>query len=509
MSLEIFKNIENQIGYVVNETDRDIFQKALRNSYFGKGSFDFIEFIIYDSNDNQLPQASVNGDLVRYLYLDNPDIQKYFIIAESNSEKTFGEYIIDLEKLISEAGYSNGIFKTRVTLLNRRVGFHKGKNDKLWIHEIAPSRTEIRVLPVRNPNIIPDLEKRYSVFTEGGNFKDDTVYFIDAFIEKLDIQTTIENLIQIGGGVFNGKRYYDQIKMEFKIDDMETFLLNVKKYLLEGFQNYYNGRRYLITAAGYGEPLDTFDNIELSIDGIKQLVENILISVLDFLLLKRDIPEDTYLDYTTLETIDELKSIITTTSGNRIFDTTIEGCMDSAATNYNPSATQDDDSCIYNEQPILGCTDKGAINYNRFASVDDGSCKYGSNLVTKKWYVYSRKGYVIYKNGDGIRVKQDGERGDSFTISYLPPIEIYGDVRDVPIPEITKKTYKKYRLTNSRHLWFGLTNAPENIKISYKDKNGGYVEETIKLGDGITICADMQDINFDPKRISIKEIGEC
>jgi len=47
------------------------------------------------------------------------------------------------------------------------------------------------------------------------------------------------------------------------------------------------------------------------------------------------------------------------------------GCTDPTATNYDPTATVDDGSCIYS-----GCTDPNAINYSATATVDDGSCLY-------------------------------------------------------------------------------------------------------------------------------------
>ena len=57
-------------------------------------------------------------------------------------------------------------------------------------------------------------------------------------------------------------------------------------------------------------------------------------------------------------------------------DFTAYGCTDQNATNYDPSANNDDGSCEY---PALdGCTDVNACNYNSQATVDDGSCTYAA-----------------------------------------------------------------------------------------------------------------------------------
>jgi hypothetical protein len=51
------------------------------------------------------------------------------------------------------------------------------------------------------------------------------------------------------------------------------------------------------------------------------------------------------------------------------------GCTDPGATNYDPSATIDDGSCLYFGNPS-GCTDPNALNYDPAAIEDDGSCYY-------------------------------------------------------------------------------------------------------------------------------------
>ena len=49
----------------------------------------------------------------------------------------------------------------------------------------------------------------------------------------------------------------------------------------------------------------------------------------------------------------------------------ILGCTDTVAANYDPSANNDDGSCLY-----TGCTDPSAENYDPAASLSDGSCTY-------------------------------------------------------------------------------------------------------------------------------------
>ena len=76
----------------------------------------------------------------------------------------------------------------------------------------------------------------------------------------------------------------------------------------------------------------------------------------------------------------------------------VAGCQDLSACNYNPVATDDDNSCFYpaeqyldcygncindgdgdgicNELEILGCTDTNACNYDFNSTENDGSCTY-------------------------------------------------------------------------------------------------------------------------------------
>ena len=59
---------------------------------------------------------------------------------------------------------------------------------------------------------------------------------------------------------------------------------------------------------------------------------------------------------------------------------TAYGCMDPSACNYDVLATCDDGSCL----TAYGCTDPTAFNYDPLATCDDGSCiavVYGLSLI--------------------------------------------------------------------------------------------------------------------------------
>ena len=64
--------------------------------------------------------------------------------------------------------------------------------------------------------------------------------------------------------------------------------------------------------------------------------------------------------------------------GHQVCEDGVYGCTDAAANNYNPLATLDDNSCVYNSS---GCTDLNACNYDASASTNDNSCIYPSNYL--------------------------------------------------------------------------------------------------------------------------------
>jgi len=559
MAIENFKNIEDRKGYLVEQDDRKIFEKEIGKSYFGLGFEDTIEFILYDSNDNQLPQGE-NGRLVRYININDDEAKKYFITSQNNLTKKTNdapEAIFDIEQLIRDAGYNTGIFKTQITLLNRRAGSENRDDDKLWIHEISPSRTEIRLLPIKNTDTpSEDLLKRYEIFTsENSQFRDDTIYFAKQYVENINVTRIFENFLRIKGTYASGEKYSTLIKKEFKINSLEEIFTKIKDKLIESVNYFVDGRVYSITDINYGKPRPSVELVELSIDQIKNAISNSLFEIIDFYLPKRNIQEKNLLTPEQQDTFDQVSQILKTVQSNDYYESTeldkvnskVRGCTDPDALNYNPQAEVEDGSCEYAEidvDPIIwGCTDTTADNYNSNATDDDGSCTYeetgngGGGVgggtddvdetptyiqVTKTWYVWSEISDVRWEDKGNNNYKQYKEY-DEFTITYDEnSLKYKGDIREYPKtrqPEIITKEYwlinKTHRNQNTPNQYTG--NGYDNygedgrgidLMIKYKDSSGA--DQIYNLGafEKVAICAQEGSIRY-MQGLEIIELGPC
>ena len=461
MAIKGFKDIIDKRGYRVDKKDREIFERALAKSAFGirldniyrHGKTDMVEFVLYDSNDNQLPQGE-SGDLVRYIYLDDANIGEYFTIDETQRKLNDApKYIVNSEKLIREAGYSSGIFKTQITLLNRRMGSEKGAFDKVWIHEISPSRTEIRVLPTKNASdrVLPDLQERYDIFVNGGEFRDDVILGLFPFIQSIDTQRVYENILKLKGSVASGQTYINLIKKEFKVQNFEAMLGRIKNKFIEAMSFYAANRDWNIDSKTYGRPLAIQPPLSLSVDKLFEIACDVMRKVIDKELPNQNLQAKPELSFEEQVTYDKLQKILETATSNTTYSATvpaavaaarkpIRGCTDRNALNYNPDAEEDDGTCRYaivsdgttNTEPkpqpqdpilIRGCTDPNALNYDPLATINEG-CKYKvaePETITETYYSWCAEGgYIRYTNRDGQTVTSGiVANGFSITIRYL------------------------------------------------------------------------------------------
>ena len=428
MAIKGFKEIIDKKGFKVNAKDRTIFEREIGKSYFGLGISDMIEFIVYDSNNNQLPQGD-SGQLVRYIPLDIENIRKYFLITQNPSNMKMNgasEYIIDVEKLITEAGYSSGVFKSQVTLLNRRVGSETIDKDKLWIHEISPSRTEIRVLPLEDENelVYDDLQKRLDIMLDGKNFRDDTIYFVKSMVESIKVEEVLKTFLTLNGSVTSGENYVKLIQSEFKIQNWELFVNQIKEKLVEGAQYFVENKDWNISSNNYGKSLSTPRDLELSVNKIVETLNSILIKVIDKYLPKRTYQEENILTLDEQITLDEVKQLLKTVTSGTKYDTdafdnsqfVVRGCTNPNAKNYNPLAKEDDGSCVFESNTTISSTPTPT-----------------TQLITKTWYGWKDGSSARYVNESGAQMQKFNEY-DKFTLVYYDgsfKIADGSDIRDI------------------------------------------------------------------------------
>jgi len=284
MAIQFFKDIVDSKGYRISSKDRSIFETADLQSFFGLSDMDAIEFVLYDANDNQLPQGDYG--LVRYVTLNTQNISDYFLIADGTifqANKFPSEYFIDAERLINEAGYDNGIFKTQITLINKRLGTEQ-PNRKVWISEISPSRTEVRILPLKNEeNNQTDLYERFGIFQRDGEFRDDTLIYILHFIEKINpmiIGTTIKARYT--------EQWYNKLCTEYKISSFDQLVTIIYNKFMEAALYEITNRISDIRNLNYGNPKTTKPSLQLTKEQLKAIYLDILIKCIDYYLAYAD-----------------------------------------------------------------------------------------------------------------------------------------------------------------------------------------------------------------------------
>ena len=317
MAIKTFKEIIENKGYRISSKDREIFEQGTLQSFFGFSDSDMIEFIIYDANENQLPQGEF-GELVRYVPLNSENIKDYFLIADGTEFQAFNfpnEYFIDVERLIKEAGYNNGIFKTQITLLNKRVGYESA-NEKMWIQEISPSRLEIRLQPIMNDvSKKTDLLQRYNIMLNGSDFRDDVIPYIAYFLEAInpsEVSLFIKNTY--------GDKWYNTFVSEFGItglDNLTTKIYNeFRKAVLFEFSN----RNSSISDINYGKLKQTNASLQYSAEDVYKISQKILIEIIQKYLPKRTIQTSTQIENEFDASLDKLNQIIQTRESDVIIN---------------------------------------------------------------------------------------------------------------------------------------------------------------------------------------------
>jgi hypothetical protein len=319
MALKAIKDIINNKGFVINSKDRAIFESGDLRSFFGISSSDAIEFIVYDSSDNQLPQGN-SGELVRYIQLTNENISDYILIPEGTVLQKYSlptEYFIDVERLLKEAGYIDGVYKTQITLVNKRIGSEM-ESDKLYINEISPSRTEVRLFPILKSSsdaVKANLKERFGIFINDGTFRDDVVSLALQYIEKID-PTKISIIITST----YGEAWLTNFIKEYKVQDINVFITRIYNTFIQSCIYEFTNKVSDIRSGLYGKPKGIQPSLSLNISEVKAIINRILVESINKYTI---IPEtrNTQRNIENVESFDNIEQILVRKESDLVIDT--------------------------------------------------------------------------------------------------------------------------------------------------------------------------------------------
>lgn len=291
MSIKKYTNIEDINSKVSNEGQflqkDDLFivsKNEIETTDFGNCKYDVMEVSVYDISNNLLPQKS--GNNISYIKTD--DIKNYlYEITNKGGQK---ELAIDVEKLLKDVGYTNGILKVNINFVRYKVG-SEDVLERVWIQEISPSREEIRILPLKtkfenttnkNKKEFKDLALLNTEFKYSKNALLNTINsFENTFLEKID--SALETKF--------GKDFFNTLRKDFGLTKFSDLRTKIYKDFKISVDYYLNNKAYNIKEQNYGKPSNIkFENCD-SYDFNQMLSEirTILFNCVDFNLqfLKR------------------------------------------------------------------------------------------------------------------------------------------------------------------------------------------------------------------------------
>jgi hypothetical protein len=284
MSIKKYTNIDNinnnseNAGQFLQTEDLFIVsQNQIEDTDFGDCKYDVMEVSVYDINNNLLPQKSGNN----VAYIKTGDIKNYmYSLTNKGGQK---ELAIDIEKLLNDLGFTNGILKVNVNFVRNKVG-SDNELTKVWVHEISPSRTEIRILPLKtkNSNINNITNKE---FTNINNLNKDFKYYKKNILDSLDSfeVTYLESITSLMVNRF-GKDFESILRKDFGLSNFSAFKKRIFLDFKTSVAYWLTNKEYIISESNYGKPsIIRFEDCEqYEFSKLKLEIQNILRNCIDY-----------------------------------------------------------------------------------------------------------------------------------------------------------------------------------------------------------------------------------
>lgn len=264
---------ENEGKYLQLDDQFIVTKNEIQETDFGECKYDVMEVSVYDINNNLLPHKTGNN----VAYIKTGDIKNYLYNVTNKGGKK--ELAIDIEKLLNNLGFTNGILKVNINFVRYRVGT-ENESTRVWIQQISPSREEIRILPLKtkDDNINKITKKE---FTNINNLSKDFKYYKKNILDSLD-DFEMKSLTTIDDVMVNkfGNDFINILRKDFGLRDFKAFRTRIFVNFRESIKHWLNNKYYDISDSTFGKPseirfidCDQYDFTSL-LDDMKNILNN-------------------------------------------------------------------------------------------------------------------------------------------------------------------------------------------------------------------------------------------
>jgi hypothetical protein len=272
MSIRKYTNFDSINTNLTNEgqflQEKDLFivsKNETEEAEFGECKYDVMEVSVYDVNNTLLPQKTGNN----VAYIKKNDIGSYMYSLVNTLGKK--ELAINIEKLLNDLGFTNGILKVNINFVRSRVG-SDNELERVWIHEISPSREEIRIIPLKTSN--PLLNNiNTTQFKNLNNLNKDFKFYKKNILDGLDSfeSTSLDSINDALTASF-GNDFQNILKKDFGLSNFNEFKKKIFTDFRDSVTHWLNNKNYNIRESTFGSPS------EIRFDDCDQYDFNYLIS---------------------------------------------------------------------------------------------------------------------------------------------------------------------------------------------------------------------------------------
>jgi hypothetical protein len=238
---------ENEGKYLQLDDQFIVTKNEIQETDFGECKYDVMEVSVYDINNNLLPHKTGNN----VAYIKTGDIKNY--LYNITNKGGLKELAIDIEKLLNDLGFTNGILKVNINFVRYRVGT-ENESTRVWIQQISPSREEIRILPLKTKDdSINQITKKE--FSNINNLNKDFKYYKKNILDSLD-EFEMKSLATIDDVMVNkfGNDFINILRKDFGLRDFKAFRTRIFENFRESIKHWMNNRYYDISDSTFGKP---------------------------------------------------------------------------------------------------------------------------------------------------------------------------------------------------------------------------------------------------------------